>query len=117
VEVTAEQEDTWSMASKRLGGDPSPHSWMWLRARRRRLLRRKGPVAQFMYQEKNGQRLTLYIKTDAGSERETAFRFAQEGSVGVFYWIDHRLSYALSGECGKEELLKVANAVYQKLNP
>jgi anti-sigma factor RsiW len=77
----------------------------------------KGPVAQFMYQDKNGQRLTLYIKTDTGAERETAFRFSQEGTVGVFYWIDRRLSYALSGEVRKEELLKVANAVYQKLNP
>jgi len=77
----------------------------------------QGPVAQFMYQDKSGQRLTLYIKTDTSSEKETAFRFAQEGSVGVFYWIDRRLSYALSGEVKKEDLLKVANAVYRKLNP
>jgi anti-sigma factor RsiW len=121
VEVTAEQEEhlvRW--LSKRLGGDlKAPHliDLGYELVGGRLLPGEKGPVAQFMYQEKNGQRLTLYIKTDAGSERETAFRFAQEGSVGVFYWIDHRLSYALSGECGKEELLKVANAVYWKLNP
>ena len=77
----------------------------------------QGPVAQFMYQDKNGQRLTLYIKTDANAERETAFRFAQEGTVAVFYWIDHRLSYALSGELHKDELLRIANVVYEKLNP
>ncbi len=77
----------------------------------------QGPVAQFMYQDKNGQRLTLYVKTDGKAKRETAFRFAQEGTVNVFYWIDHRLSYALSGELRKDELLRIANLVYEKLNP
>ncbi len=77
----------------------------------------RGPVAQFMYQDKSGQRLTLYVRTDTGDDRETAFRFAQEGKVGVFYWIDRQLSYALSGEVTKGELLRVANGVYQQLNP
>jgi len=121
VEVTAEQEEhlvRW--LSKRLGGDlKAPHlmDLGYELVGGRLLPGEQGPVAQFMYQDKNGQRLTLYIKTDAGAERETAFRFSQEGSVGVFYWIDRRLSYALSGEAKKEELLKVANAVYRKLNP
>ena len=35
----------------------------------------------------------------------------------MFYWIDRRLGYALSGEIGKEDLLRVATAVYQQLNP
>jgi anti-sigma factor RsiW len=35
----------------------------------------------------------------------------------VFYWIDHQLSYALSGEVRKDELLRIANVVYEKLNP
>ncbi len=77
----------------------------------------RGPVAQFMYQDKSGQRLTLYVRTDTGNDQETAFRFAQEGKVGVFYWIDRQLSYALSGEVTKSELLRVANGVYQQLNP
>jgi anti-sigma factor RsiW len=49
--------------------------------------------------------------------KESAFRFAQEGNVRVFYWIDRRLGYALSGEISKEELLRVATAVHQQLNP
>ena len=74
-------------------------------------------MAQFMYQDKNGQRLTLYVKTDSKAERETAFRFAQEGNVRVFYWIDKRLSYALSGELRKDDLLRIANGVYEQINP
>jgi anti-sigma factor RsiW len=75
------------------------------------------PVAQFMYQDAKGQRLTLYVRTDAEATRETAFRFAQEKNVGVFYWVDQKLGYALSGEIEKGELLRVANAVYKQLNP
>jgi anti-sigma factor RsiW len=75
------------------------------------------PVAQFMYQDARGQRLTLYVRTDAEPARETAFRFAQEKNVGVFYWVDQKLGYALSGEIEKAELLRVANAVYKQLNP
>ncbi len=77
----------------------------------------QGPVAQFMYQDGRGQRLTLYVRTDREQSRETAFRFAQEGNLRQFYWIDRGLGYALSGEIGKEDLLRVANAVYQHLNP
>ena len=121
VEVSAEQEEHLvGWLSKRLGAPlKAPHlSALGYELVGGRLLPGdQGPVAQFMYQDKNGQRLTLYIKTDAGADRETAFRFSQEGSVGVFYWIDRQLSYALSGEIGKTELLRVADAVYQKLNP
>ena len=76
-----------------------------------------GPVAQFMYQDGKGARLTLYVRANADDSRETAFRFAQEDGVGVFYWLDGKLGYALSGEIGKNELLRVATAVYKQLNP
>lgn len=76
-----------------------------------------GPAAQFMYQDQRGRRLTLYVRTDKKDERETAFRFAQEDGISVFYWVDHSLGYALSGEINRAALLRVANAVYQQLNP
>jgi anti-sigma factor RsiW len=76
-----------------------------------------GPVAQFMYQDARGQRLTLYVQRDAQDNRETAFRYARENGVGVFYWLDGRLGYALSGEMDKPDLLRVATTVYQQLNP
>jgi anti-sigma factor RsiW len=77
----------------------------------------RSPGAQFMYQDGKGTRLTLYVRADATASRETAFRFAQEKTVGVFYWVDQKLGYALSGEIEKGELLRVANAVYKQLNP
>lgn len=76
-----------------------------------------GPVAQFMYQDARGQRLTLYVQRDAQDSRETAFRYARENGIGVFYWLDGRFGYALSGEMDKPDLLRIATAVYQQLNP
>jgi anti-sigma factor RsiW len=77
-----------------------------------------GPVAQFMYQSQNGRRLTLYVRTEASRNRETAFRYARENNVGVFYWIDREIGYALaSADLSKDELLRLANLVYKNLEP
>jgi anti-sigma factor RsiW len=121
VEVGADQEThlvTW--LSKRLG---SPLKVPHLGAEGYALVGGRllpgdgGPVAQFMYQDGKGQRLTLYIRTNPDPNRETAFQFAQERSVGVFYWLDRRLGYALSGEVERAELLRAATAVHRQLNP
>jgi anti-sigma factor RsiW len=76
-----------------------------------------GPVAQFMYQESSGKRLTLYVTRPHPGDRTTAFRFAQEGPVSVFYWVDDQCGYALSGEMDKGTLSRVADVVYKQLEP
>lgn len=74
-----------------------------------------GPVAQFMYQESGGKRLTLYVSRRNRAEQVTAFRFAREGPVSVFYWIDRDCGYALSGDIDKAALARIANTVYKQL--
>lgn len=74
-----------------------------------------GPVAQFMYQDATGKRLTLYVSRNRKGDNLTAFRFAREGNVSVFYWIDRECGYALSGELDKPALSKVATSVYKQL--
>jgi anti-sigma factor RsiW len=74
-----------------------------------------GPVAQFMYQDSSGKRLTLYVSRRNRAEALTAFRFAKEGPVSVFYWIDRDCGYALSGEIDKAALARIATAVYRQL--
>ena len=76
-----------------------------------------GPVAQFMYQDATGKRLTLYVTRPHKGDEITAFRFAQEGRVSVFYWIDRDCGYALSGELDKPQLSRVATLVYRQLEP
>jgi anti-sigma factor RsiW len=74
-----------------------------------------GVACQFMYENGSGQRITLYIRSPQ-NQTQTAFRFAVEGNgVGVFYWIDRNLAYAISATMPKEELLRLARAVYDQL--
>ncbi|PLY47450.1 hypothetical protein CSZ94_01915 [Janthinobacterium sp. ROICE36] len=74
-----------------------------------------GPVAQFMYEEGTGKRLTLYVAKERAGRQETAFRYTQEKDLGVFYWIDGQMGYALSAKLPKAELGKIADAVYAQL--
>jgi anti-sigma factor RsiW len=76
-----------------------------------------GPVAQFMYQDSTGKRLTLYVTRPHKGDELTAFRFAQEGPVSVFYWVDRDCGYALSGELDRAQLARVASSVYRQLEP
>lgn len=121
VEVEAkEQEHLVRWLSKRLGTQLkvpvlSPEGFELLGGRL--LPGPDGPVAQFMYQDASGKRLTLYVNARSKTEGPTAFRFAREGSVSVFYWIDGQWGYALSGDIDKPALGRVANAVYRQLNP
>jgi anti-sigma factor RsiW len=122
VEVGADQEAhlvTW--LSKRLGTQlraPKLEGVGYSLVGGRLLPGDNGPVAHFMYQCNRGTRVTLYVRSDMASNRSTAFRYAREGTVGVFYWVDGRSGYALSsGDISKEDLLNVANAAYQQLNP
>lgn len=121
VEVGADQEaHLVAWLSKRLGSQLKvPHLAKegYALVGGRLLPGDRGPVAQFMYQDGRGQRLTLYIRNNPDPTRETAFQFAQERGVSVFYWLDRRLGYALSGEIEKAELLRVATAVHRQLNP
>jgi anti-sigma factor RsiW len=76
-----------------------------------------GVACQFMYENASGQRITLYIRTPNKDQQETAFRFATESNgIGVFYWIDRNLAYAISANMPKDELRRLARAVYDQLN-
>jgi anti-sigma factor RsiW len=72
------------------------------------------PTALLMYENADKERLSLQVRKASGSD-ETAFRYAHENGVGVFYWIDDACGYALSGTADRSQLLKVAHVVYGQL--
>jgi anti-sigma factor RsiW len=121
VEVGADQQDhlvKW--LSKRLGTElkvPRLAQQGFELVGGRLLPGGKGPVAQFMYQDAKGQRITLYISIRDAEPHDTAFRFSQEDKIAVFYWIDGNLGYALSADMDRASLLAVATSVYRQLNP
>jgi anti-sigma factor RsiW len=122
VEVGADQEDhlvAW--LSKRLGvkvkAPRLADAGMSL-VGGRLLPGEAGPVAQFMYQTDKGRRMTLYVRAESSQHPESAFRYARDNNVGVFYWIDHDCGYAIaSADLNRDELLHIATLVYKQLEP
>lgn len=119
VEVQASQEQhLTSWLSKRLGTAvraPNLHGAGFDLVGGRLLPDAPKPAAQFMYQNSQGARLTLYLTPDAEGSA-TAFRFERNGSISAFYWIDNHVGYALAGEMQRPALLNIAETVYRGLN-
>lgn len=122
VEVGADQEQqlvTW--LSKRLGTAVKPPRLQGIGYELiggRLLPGDTGPVAQFMYHDAAGQRLTLYVTRELpklANQPETSFRFGQDGLVNVFYWVDKSFGYAISGGTDRKELMRVSQEVYRQL--
>ena len=51
-----------------------------------------------------------------GKNTGTAFSFAQQGKVNVFYWVDGPFGYAISADADKAELTRVSGEVYRQLD-
>ncbi len=80
------------------------------------------PTGLYMYENADKERLTLQVRKDskhvdapASGGSETAFRYAVENGIGVFYWIDDDCGYALSGKLDRTQLLTIARVVYGQL--
>ncbi len=76
-----------------------------------------GKSAQLMYESSDAglpkQRVTVYLrKPDA--DAPTAFRYQQQGELGLFYWVEAGAGYALVGALPKERLLAMAQAIYRQ---
>jgi anti-sigma factor RsiW len=113
VEVAASQQDhlvTW--LSKRLNRSltiPSLHEYGFELVGGRLLPGEDGPAAQFMYQNADGERLTLYMTSESGKRREDyAVKMIRDGSRKTFYWTTNRAGYALSGQIGEAKLRAIS---------
>ena len=119
VEVDAGQEaHLVQWLSKRLGRqlivpDLTPAGFRLMGGRL--LPAEDGPAAQFMYENGNGERLTLYLRTGVGGE--TAFRYHEDGGIGAFYWSDEGFGYAIAAKADRNLLLRIAEIVYRQTSP
>lgn len=110
VEVAAaEEEQLTSWLSKRLGRAlvvPSLQEYGYTLVGGRLLPGEAGPAAQFMYQNADGERLTLYVTRFPGDV--TAFRLFHEGTRNTFYWANQGMGFALSGQVPEAHLRSIA---------
>lgn len=69
--------------------------------------------ALLMYEDAGGKRLTVLVgQSDA--DAATSFRFVSRGGVETFYWVDERLTYAVTAEIPREVLRQVADECYKQ---
>lgn len=69
--------------------------------------------AQLMYENASKQRITVYLRKPDG-DTPAAFRFERQGELSLFYWVDGPTGYALVGNLPREQLLKLAEVIYQQ---
>ena len=69
--------------------------------------------ALLMYEDAAGKRLTILVG-QSEANAVTSFRFASEGKIETFYWIDEKLSYAVTGEIPRDVLRNVADDCYRQ---
>ena len=55
---------------------------------------------------------TSHSSCEAGTP--AAFRYEQQGRLGLFYWVEGGAGYALVGELPREQLLVLAEAIYRQ---
>jgi anti-sigma factor RsiW len=72
-----------------------------------------GKSAQLMYEDAQKRRVTVYLRKP-DKPGDVAFRYEQQGALGMFYWVGDGCGYALVGELPRATLLALAQAVYQQ---
>ncbi|UXS31603.1 anti-sigma factor [Agrobacterium tumefaciens] len=75
----------------------------------------EGAAAQLMYEDKSGQRVTLYIVAAADSS-DTAMRRSSLGSLEAISWDDETIRCALVGNLPSDRMDAIAKDTYQQLS-
>jgi len=68
-------------------------------------------AAQFMYEDVQGDRLTVYVRRIADPDGASEFQYREQDDLHVFYWVDGEMGYAVIGTQPASRLVTVASAV------
>lgn len=72
------------------------------------------PAAQLMYENKDAERITIYI-TAADEGEKPAYEFSRSGDVEAFYWNNDQITCTVVGSLADEQMKSVSKKVYQQL--
>jgi len=76
------------------------------------------PHGLLMYEQRNGQRVSVYIM-NTGDQAHTSTLFSEQSGLGVFYWIDEELScavvFAMNSDFDYDHSLELSNLIYEEL--
>lgn len=123
VEVTAADEaHLVQWLSRRLGAPlkvPSLAKYGYRLLGGRLLPGESTPRAQFMFENPQGGRVTLYVAVFAPGQAPdaTSFRSVRAGDEESFYWIEDRFGFALSAKATGPDMQAMAREIYAQLQP
>lgn len=118
VEVGADQKDhLQGWLSKRVGltlvaPDLSPQGYRLVGGRLLPVEHRS--AAQFMYQDGEGNRVSLLVARDP-THGDTGFRSSQLGATRALYWLDDGYGCAVTGAATETALKSIAESAYKQL--
>jgi anti-sigma factor RsiW len=73
---------------------------------------REGPLAQFIYEDRDGHRMSLIVAPHPEGMRAAPLRYADGGAgTRVGYWRDSRLDYAVVADTSDQQIEAVAEEV------
>lgn len=118
VEVTGDdREHLQAWLSKRVGTpfavpDLTEEGYTLLGGRL--LAGNEGPAAMLMYEDQQGQRLSVVLAA-SGTDAESALKVEEQGKLIACTWVDGKLAVAVAGEMARDPMMVLAKAVYEKL--
>jgi anti-sigma factor RsiW len=72
-------------------------------------------AAQFMYQDKSGRRITLFVTPSNQLMKESDMKLTENNGNHSYYWVDDELACALTGTMVHTELRQLADLAYKRL--
>ncbi|HKU96086.1 MAG TPA: anti-sigma factor [Vineibacter sp.] len=118
VEVPAAEVDhltQWlSTKMKTKVRPPDLASLGWTLVGGRLLPSSEGPACLFIYDDKAGRRVMVYLVSNANNEGTTV-QFRDQNGVRSLYWLEGPLGYALTGNLERGDLMPIAAVVKDKM--
>lgn len=118
VEVLAHEKDHLAMwLGKRLGTpfkvpDLTAEGYTFLGGRL--LAEERGPAGLLMYEDATGQRVSILLE-GFPADGESSIRVDEKGTLIACSWREGRLGFAVAGEMAREPMMKLAQAIYEKV--
>jgi anti-sigma factor RsiW len=73
------------------------------------------PAAQLMYEDANKRRITIFLTANQGGV-ETKFLVEEKHGVSACFWLDGPLGFVIAGVTSRDDIMGLANMVYQSFD-
>jgi anti-sigma factor RsiW len=71
-----------------------------------------GPGGQYIYEDGQGHRITLFVGSPRSQAPDNAVTIYEQGDVTSAYWVEGPLAYALIGKIGRDRIKEISAKVH-----